>query len=146
MATIKILLADDDESDRLLFTDAFNDLKTNAKIETVNDGVELIDYLVKQRKNLPEFIFLDLNMPRKDGKECLNEIRNMLMMRDIIIAIYSTSASEKDIEDTFVLGANVYIQKPSDYKLLKLSLETVVSHANVYKDPPFKLENFILKV
>ena len=146
MALVHILLADDDESDRMLFTDAFDELKMNTKIETVNDGVALLDYLVLNRDNLPQFIFLDLNMPLKDGKECLSEIRKTLKMREIIIAIYSTSASLKDIEDTFVLGANVYIQKPSDYKLLKESLSTVVTHANIYKDPPFQLKNFMLKI
>lgn len=146
MPTIQILLADDDESDRMLFTDAIDELKMNTKITTVNDGVALLKYLVEQKDNLPEFLFLDLNMPLKDGKECLNEIRNTLKLNDIIIAIYSTSASEKDVEDTFVLGANVYIQKPSNYKVLKESLSRVVSHGGVYKDPPFQLKNFILRV
>jgi CheY-like chemotaxis protein len=146
MASIQILLADDDESDRMLFTDAFEELKLNTKIDMVHDGVALLEYLDKKKNNLPQFLFLDLNMPLKDGKECLDEIRNTLKLNEIIIAIFSTSASEKDIEDTFVLGANVYIQKPGDYTVLKECLNRVVSHGGVYKDPPFQLKNFILRI
>ena len=72
------------------------------------DAIEAIDYLQKEEVDL---IFLDLNMPKKSGIECLNEIKANSKMSEIAIAIYSTSASEEDIEETFVLGANIYIKK-----------------------------------
>ena len=111
---IHVMLADDDEDDRFLFLEAFDELKIKTKVDTFNDGVFLMDYLNKDDAVIPQILFLDLNMPRKTGIECLKEIRNQSRFKDLAIAIYSTSSSEEDIEDTFVCGANVYIKKPSD--------------------------------
>jgi CheY-like chemotaxis protein len=143
---LHILLADDDEADRLLFKDAFKEMKIKTVVDTVNDGVELMVSLTQQDIRLPDFLFLDLNMPRKNGLECLAEIRSNKAFNDMFIAIYSTSSSEKDVENTFLGGANVYIQKPSDYQELKAALEKAVVAAHQYKDPPFNKENFLLRV
>lgn len=116
---IYITLADDDEDDRLFFTDAFSELKIDTKVNTFNDGVELMDYLNTTESVLPNILFLDLNMPRKNGVECLLEIKENERFNDIAIAIYSTSSSEEHIEETFVNGANIYIKKPSDFNTLK---------------------------
>jgi CheY-like chemotaxis protein len=124
---IHVLLADDDEDDRLFFRDAFQEIKINTKVDLVNDGVELMDYLTRNGHILPHILFLDLNMPRKNGVECLLEIRRNDRLRDIPVAIYSTSSSEEDIEETFVKGANVYIKKPSDFGTLKKILEEVIT-------------------
>lgn len=145
-ATIKILLADDDESDRLLFKDAFIELKIKTIVHTVNNGTQLMDYLVKNDAALPQLIFLDLNMPRKNGLECLKEIRSNKKFKNISIAIYSTSASENDIEETFRNGANVYIKKPSDFNTLKQLLAKVISAADLYKGDSFNIENFLLRI
>jgi CheY-like chemotaxis protein len=72
---IHILLAEDDESDRLLFTEAFSELKINTIVRTVNNGVELMEWFNIENNRLPDLLFLDLNMPRKSGIECLKEIR-----------------------------------------------------------------------
>lgn len=124
---IHILLADDDEDDRLFFRDAFEEIKMKTKVILVNDGVELMDHLTKNGHPLPHILFLDLNMPRKNGMECLQEIRGNNHLRDLPVAIYSTSSSEEDIEETFVKGANVYIKKPSDFSTLKKILEEVIT-------------------
>lgn len=144
--TLRILLADDDEADRLLFKDAFKELKIKTVVDTVNDGVELMEYLKQQNIRLPDFLFLDLNMPRKNGLECLAEIRHNKAFNDIFIAIYSTSLSEKDMEATFLGGANVYIHKPNDFNELRAALGKAVVAAHQYKDPPFNKENFLLRV
>jgi CheY-like chemotaxis protein len=68
-ASLKILLADDDENDRLLFKEALEELKINCIVHTVNDGIQLMDYLTKKNAALPHLIFIDLNMPRKNGLE-----------------------------------------------------------------------------
>lgn len=147
MEPIKIILADDDESDRLNFVEAFEELKIKSAVQTYNDGVELMDYLTEQHPSqLPYLLFLDLNMPRKNGLECLKEIRDNEKYRDVIIAIYSTSSSEKDIDETFISGANVYIKKPNTFGLLKEILEKVVKAASIYRDPPFNKSNFIFKI
>ena len=98
--TVQVLLADDDEDDRLLFRDAFNEIKIKTNVNTVNDGVELMKILNQKNSLLPHILFLDLNMPRKTGMECLLEIKNTGNLKDIPIAIYSTSASEEDIEES----------------------------------------------
>ena len=116
---INICLADDDEDDRLFFTDAFDELKINTKVSTFNDGVELMNYLNDDASILPNVLFLDLNMPKKNGVECLLEIKQNERFSDIAIAIYSTSSSEEHIEETFVNGANIYIKKPNDFENLK---------------------------
>ena len=71
---INITLADDDEDDRLFFTDAFDEIKITTRVKTFNDGVYLMDYLNSEDATLPNVLFLDLNMPRKSGLECLKEI------------------------------------------------------------------------
>ncbi|WP_445958093.1 response regulator [Yeosuana sp.] len=143
---IHIILADDDEDDRLFFTDAFNELSMNTKVNTFNDGVELMDYLNKEDAILPQVLFLDLNMPKKSGIECLNEIKSHSKMSEIAIAIYSTSASEEDIEETFVLGANIYIKKPDSFKKLKKVLSEVVSINWQYHTNGLNKDNFLLKI
>ena len=102
-------------------------LKIKTKVMLVNDGVELMNHLSQNGNPLPHILFLDLNMPRKNGMECLLEIRQNDHLKDIPVAIYSTSSSEEDIEETFVKGANVYIKKPSDFATLKKILEEVIT-------------------
>jgi len=143
---IKILLADDDENDRLNFSEAFEDVKLEIDLHTVNDGAELIDYLLNEDNSIPYILFLDLNMPKKNGIECLAEIRKNERLRNIIVAIYSTSTSEKDIEATFVNGANVYIEKPNEFSLLIEILDKTVRLANAYKEPPFNRDNFLFRL
>ena len=141
-----ILLADDDEDDRLLFIDAFSELKMKTVVHTVNDGRELMKWLNLKVLHLPHLLFLDLNMPGKDGMQCLKEIRSNQKLKDVSIAIYSTSDNEKDMEETFLQGANVYITKPNDFNLLKKVLEKAVKITSQYQDQSIKRENFLLKI
>lgn len=143
---IHVMLADDDEDDRFLFLEAFDELKIKTKVDTFNDGVFLMDYLNKDDAVIPQILFLDLNMPRKTGIECLKEIRNQSRFKDLAIAIYSTSSSEEDIEDTFVCGANVYIKKPSDFKSLKKILSNVVTLNWQYHANGLNKDNFLLRL
>lgn len=141
-----ITLADDDVDDRLFFEDAFDELKINTSVSTCNDGVELMEYLTNPETILPNILFLDLNMPRKNGFECLLEIRADKKFDDIAIAIYSTSSSEDDIENTFVHGANIYIKKPSDFNTLKKVLSEVVTLNWQYHTSGLNKDNFLLRL
>jgi CheY-like chemotaxis protein len=143
---LHIILADDNKCDRLFFKKALEELKIKPVVKTVNDGAELIDYLSKKESSIPSLLFLDLNMPSKNGLQCLKKIRTMDKLKNMIIAIFSNSASEKEIDETFSNGANVYIKKPGDFNQLKQVLDKVVRTATVYKDPPFNLANFVFKV
>jgi len=143
---INICLADDDEDDRLFFTDAFDELKINTKVKTFNDGVELMNYLNSEDSILPNVLFLDLNMPKKNGVECLLEIKQNEKFSDIAIVIYSTSSSEEDIEETFVNGANIYIKKPNDFENLKKILSEVVTMNWQYHTSGLNKENFLMRM
>lgn len=143
---LHILLADDDEDDRMIFRDAIHEVKVKTNLTMVNDGVQLMEYLQTLDGDLPQIVFLDLNMPRKNGIECLREIRNDPHLKDLSIAIYSTSASEEDIEDTFVKGANVYIKKPSDFNTLVKVLEEVITINWQYHTSDLNKENFVLSI
>lgn len=143
---IHVLLADDDEDDRLFFKDAFGELKINTVVKTVNDGEELMKYLTRNNHELPHILFLDLNMPFKTGLECLTEIKSMDHLKDIAIAIYSTSASEKEIEETFVQGANIYIKKPSDFNTLKKVLSEVITINWHYHTSGLNRDTFLLSL
>ncbi|MFN3754933.1 response regulator [Flavobacterium sp.] len=143
---IHIILADDDEDDRLFFTDAFDELKISTKVNTFNDGVELMNYLNQPEAILPNVLFLDLNMPRKNGIECLDEIKQNDRFNDIAIAIFSTSSSEEHIEETFVRGANIYIKKPSDFATLKKVLSDVVTINWQYHTSGLNKDNFLLRL
>lgn len=141
-----ILLADDDEGDRLIFQEALEELEIKPIVQTVNNGMELMAYLTKKNARLPHLIFLDLNMPRKNGLECLKEIRSNEKLKDVPIAIYSTSYNEKDMEETFRNGANVYITKPDDFNILKQLLYKAVAATHLYHGNSFNRTNFLLKI
>ena len=144
--SIFVLLADDDEDDRLFFKEAFSNIKIKTIVKTVDDGVELMNYLTQTGNKLPNILFLDLNMPRKSGMECLKEIKKMEHLNDVAIAIYSTSASEQDIEDTFVKGANVYIKKPHDFATLRNLLEEVITINWHYQTSGLNRDGFLLSL
>lgn len=116
---ITILLADDDADDRLLTRDAFQESRIRNILETVEDGEELMDYLLHRgqysgdgAKPHPSLILLDLNMPRKDGREALKEIKGNPDLRNIPIVVLTTSKAEEDILRTYDLGVNSFIIKP----------------------------------
>ncbi|KAF2335083.1 MULTISPECIES: response regulator [Flavobacterium] len=141
-----ILLADDDEDDRLFFKDAFEEIKIQTNVDFVHDGMQLMDHLNNLDNKLPDILFLDLNMPKKTGKECLIEIKKTERLKNIIIAIYSTSSSEEDIEDTFIQGANIYIKKPSDFNTLKKIINEVVTVNWHYHTSGLNRDNFLLRL
>ncbi|GAA5029906.1 response regulator [Marivirga lumbricoides] len=143
---IKILLADDDEDDRLFFEDAIEALPMRTTLKMVKNGKELMDLLLTNDVIIPDIIFLDLNMPGKNGLEYLTEIRNNSKLESISIAVYSTSSSEKDIEDSFVKGANIYINKPNDFNDLKEVLKKVLCTNWQYINTSFNKESFLLSV
>ncbi|MDB5226720.1 MAG: response regulator [Bacteroidota bacterium] len=139
-----IVLADDDADDRELFREALNEThKTNFK--TAKDGLSLMQ-LLKDSKELPDAIFLDLNMPRMDGHACLKEIKKDKKLHDIPVVIYSTSKSPQYIEETYKDGASLYITKPDSFTKLKKVMEKVFSlDCDHYVPQPPKNE-FVLAV
>lgn len=146
LQTLNIALADDDEDDRTLFKEAMSEIKIKTKLSLFNNGKELMDYLTLPNIILPEIVFLDLNMPIKNGMQCLNEIRNHPRLQDLLVAIYSTSSSEADIEETFVNGANIYINKPNSFGALKQAIEKVLQLNWQYHTSALNKDNFLLRI
>ncbi len=143
---IRVMLADDDEDDRLFFKEAFDEIKIKTSVTTLNNGIELMNYLTKPDAVLPHVLFLDLNMPGKTGIDCLKEIKQIDHLKNIAIAIYSTSASDEDIEETFVQGANVYIKKPHEFSTLKNILSDVITLNWQYHTSGLNRDNFLLSI
>jgi len=115
MSILSILIADDDEDDKFLLKSAFEECKIEAPLTFVDNGQELIDFLHKAKK-LPSIIILDLNMPKKDGREALKEVKQNPTFRSIPILILTTSNSPEDVRNCYFLGANCFITKPSTFE------------------------------
>ncbi|MDO6601720.1 response regulator [Arenibacter palladensis] len=115
----QILLADDDEDDCMFFREALEELSLCATLKTVNNGVELMNFLENNLLNLPQILFLDLNMPRKSGAECLEEIKQSEKFKHLPVIIYSTSSNIDVMDQLYGKGAQYYIRKPADFSNLK---------------------------
>lgn len=122
---LNILLADDDYDDCQFFKNALQDLQLQTHLTIVHDGEQLMNYLSDNSRNLPDILFLDLSMPRKNGLECLSEIKQNKILQDLSMVMLSTSNSKDTINKVFEFGANVYIHKPGDF----VQLKQVIHHA-----------------
>lgn len=143
---LSIALADDDEDDRMLFQEAVSEIGIKTKLSLFKNGLELMDYLNLPKVILPNLIFLDLNMPVKNGLECLREIRANPELKNIFVAIYSTSSSEKDIEQTYVNGANIYLNKPNAFNDLCSAVEKILTLDWQYHASNLNRENFLFRL
>lgn len=116
---INLLLADDDEDDRFFFKDSLSKLPFKTNLTTVTNGEELMSILLTSEENIPDVLFLDLNMPLKSGFECLSEIMANDKFKDLPVIIYSTSMDEPVVNNLYERGAFHYIRKPGEYSKLK---------------------------
>jgi CheY-like chemotaxis protein len=120
---VDILMADDDADDRLMADKALQEARLENSLNFVEDGEELMDYLLHRGKYLdasqyplPGLILLDLNMPRKDGREALKEIKAHPLLHRIPVVVLTTSSAEQDIVRSYDLGVNSYIIKPVTFQ------------------------------
>lgn len=121
-----IFYTDDDRDDHDIFIDAANQLSTSLQVITQDNGDDLIR-LLKSPSPLPDIIFLDLNMPVKNGYEVLKEIKQFEDLRNLPVVIFSTSNDTKAISTTRQLGASLYITKPSSFGSLKSAIQYSLS-------------------
>jgi CheY-like chemotaxis protein len=133
--SVVILMADDDEDDRLMAKEAFAEVKLLNDFHTVEDGEELMDYLCRRGKYAdprfsprPGIILLDLNMPKKDGRQALKEIKADPQLRHIPIVVLTTSKAEEDILRSYDLGVNSFIVKPVTFDQLIDIMKTLTKY------------------
>lgn len=130
--SITILYADDDPEDRMLVMDAWRESRVANELDLVEDGEQLMDYLYRRNgyarlvdSPLPGMILLDLNMPKKDGREALQEIKADPALRRVPIVVLTTSKAEEDIFRAYDLGVNSFIVKPVTFKSLVDVIQTL---------------------
>lgn len=141
--TLHILLADDDEDDRSFFQMALDKLEFPGNLKTVRDGEQLMDYLDEYSDSLPDVLFLDLNMPRKNGSECLNEIMASDKLKQLPVIIYSTSLNDTIGNVLYNHGAHYYVRKCEFNELTKL-LQRVLSEMIHTKFVRPKRDSFVV--
>jgi CheY-like chemotaxis protein len=143
--TQHILVVDDDEDDRMLFEEAVKELPYLVHVTTARDGDDAIKTLL-QLSTLPDVIFLDLNMPLKNGLDCLTEIKHHQKIQSIPVIIFSTSSYPSTINQTYDAGAHLYIRKPNRFLDFKKSIQYVLSinwKDNISRPPK---EEFVLNL
>ena len=128
--TKSFLLVDDDVDDALLFQEILENLNAPVAFQHAQNGVEAIDLLQKEVYTLPDVIFLDLNMPLMDGKECLVTLKSDERFKHLPVIIYTTSLQSSDIEETIQKGAVCFIAKPTSINDLKRILSFIAENIN----------------
>ncbi|MEI8280630.1 MAG: response regulator [Bacteroidota bacterium] len=134
MADSYILIAEDDSDDRFLLQAAFEENGFQDKLHFTENGIELMSFLQSVQtsggaQGLPRFILLDLNMPKKDGREVLKELKEDIVLKKIPIVVFSTTNSEHEMNHCYELGANSYITKPNSFEAL---MQTIANLRNYW--------------
>jgi CheY-like chemotaxis protein len=139
-----LALVDDDDDDKEIFVDALEEVSPETRTKLFDNGAALLDYLNNANNELPDVIFLDINMPVKNGFDTLSEIRNSDRLKELCIIVYSTSDSPIDIQKSYRIGATGFVQKPSSHGALKNIISKILS--TEWKDPCAALDehNFVL--
>jgi CheY-like chemotaxis protein len=144
---LNILLADDDIDDCIFFKEALNELQLSTYLNEVHDGEQLMKWLTDDANQLPHVLFLDLNMPRKNGFECLAEIKHNPELKQLPVIIFSTSFEQEVVNLLYQGGAQYFIRKPSEFsqfkKLIQQTFINLIVPQNISQP---SRENFVLTV
>ena len=138
---IEVLLVEDDPGDVLMTQEAFEEHKVGNRLHVVSDGVEAMAYLRREAPFAdavrPDLILLDLNLPRRDGRQVLQEIKNDESLRQIPVVVLTTSQLDEDILRSYQLHANAYVTKPVDFEqFIKVVRQIDEFFVSVVKLPP----------
>ena len=142
---LELLLADDDEDDCLFFKQALSELPLATSLTTVYDGEQLMQLLTKQPISLPGVLFLDLNMPRKNGFECLIEIKQNETLHSLPVIILSTNFEQEMVNRLYRNGAHYCIRKPAEFARLKQLIKHALTLVTKTNGLPPTIDDFILK-
>jgi CheY-like chemotaxis protein len=141
---IKILLADDDNADCLLFKDALEELPISANLTIVHNGEQLIEEITRKEGQFPDVLFLDLNMPRKNGFASLGEIKRSSELENLPVVIFSTASDSETVKKVFRDAAHYYICKPTDFEQLKKVIYEALTLVMQKNNPLPLKENFMI--
>lgn len=131
---IRFLIADDDPDDLFLFQEAAEEINKGIELVTAKNGEELLHWL-SSTSQFPDLIFIDINMPVKNGLDSLSEIREQTVFNSIPVIVFSTSVNESYVRKSQETGANLYVQKPSSFDLLK---KMILHCLNIYQHKGFR--------
>ncbi len=143
---LNVLLADDDIDDCIFFKEAVEELLIPTTFRIVHEGEQLMRLLTNEATELPDVLFLDLNMPRKNGFECLSEIKDNNKLSQLPVIIFSTSLEQEVVNQLYKNGAQYFIRKPSDFSQFKKIIQqtiTIIAKENITQ--PAR-EDFVLTV
>ncbi len=140
---INILLADDDDDDRLIFERALKDFPAITNLITVNNGEQLMK-LLQNTNELPHVLFLDFNMPCKNGLECLIEIKQNKNLKDLPVIMYSTSFENEVADQLFENGAHYFIRKIAQFSIFKKTIQHALTQVTQENNLPPTREHFVL--
>jgi CheY-like chemotaxis protein len=142
--TKQILLAEDDDDDSMFFTSAVSEIDPGFKVIRSRDGVELMNQL--KNDICPHILFLDINMPRKNGFQCLLEIRQSENYKQLPVIIFSTSGGNEIVDFMYTSGANAFVIKPNDFNLWKAIIQKVIAIDWTSRLPKSSIKDFVLSV
>jgi CheY-like chemotaxis protein len=125
--SVTFFLVDDDTDDQMIFLTALEEISETIECQYENDGIKALEKLNLDKSFIPDYIFLDMNMPRMNGRECLVEIRKINRLKHVPTFIYSTSVDPRMVEEVKLLGATDVIIKPTSIKKLSTILEGIIS-------------------
>ncbi len=143
---LHILLVDDDTDDCLFFKDAIGELVPSLNFTAVHNGEQLMQLLGNETYKLPDVLFLDLNMPRKNGFECLTEIKQNASLKALPVVVFSTSFEQEVVNRLYNNGAQYFIRKPSEFSLYKKIILHTLSLITQKDIAQPAMENFVLTV
>ena len=144
LRTLNVYLADDDDADCLLFKEALAELPVTVNLTVIDDGEQLLDLLNKKGKQLPDVLFLDLNMPRKNGFASLGQIKRDEKLLNLPVIIFSTANDQAKVKMVFRDAAHYYIRKPAKFSELKEVIYRALSLIAEGNMQLPKEENFVL--
>jgi len=143
---LNILLADDDQDDCIFFEEALGELELLTHLTAVHDGEQLMQLLTNETTIISHVLFLDLNMPRKNGFECLSEIKQNTKLKDLPVVIFSTSFEQEVVNTLYKNGAQYFIRKPSEFSQFKKTIFHTLMLIMEENAPKPTQENFVITV
>jgi len=142
----EILIADDDKDDCYLFKQILDELELPIHMTTMSDGEKLMSYLCDATTILPHVLFLDLNMPRKNGFECLSEIKTDEKLKHLPVVVFSTSFEQETVNRLYASGAQYFIRKPADYTQYKTTIQQLVTHISEDNTQQPAIKDFVFTI